>query len=91
MVAAAAGLVVLAVLAALGLLVMALVGLVMGADRLVATLVPAYRRRRRNRYLAMPAGLVRIVRFGSGSAQVVDARSYERPEQPRRTDGALEP
>lgn len=94
-VAAAAGLVLLAVLAALGLLVMALVGLVMGADRLVATLVPAYRRRRRDRYVSMPAGLIRVVRFGSGAAaQVIDARSYERPEraeQPERTGGALEP
>ncbi len=60
----------MALLAALGLVVMALVGIVMGAERLLASLVPAYRRRRRQRYLSMPTGLVRVVRFGARSTQV---------------------
>lgn len=80
LVGAVALLVFLAVLAALGLLVMALVGVLMVAERLLALLVPAYRRRRRERYLTMPAGLIRMVRFGSGPTQVVDARSYEVPD-----------
>lgn len=78
-------LVFLAVLATLALLVMALVGVVIGAERLLALLVPAYRRRRRERYLTMPAGLVRVVRFGSGPTQAIDARSYELPlDAPKR-------
>ncbi|MGH8987346.1 MAG: hypothetical protein ACRDXC_01950 [Acidimicrobiales bacterium] len=79
-------LVFLTVLAAVGLLVMALVGVLIGAERLLGLLVPAYGRRRRARYLTMPAGLVRVVRlgrfgpfgpFGSGRSQVIDARSSE--------------
>jgi hypothetical protein len=72
-------LVFLAVLAALGLVVVALVGLAMGAERLLGLLVPVYRRRRRERYLTMPTGLIRTVRFGSGPTQVIGARSYELP------------
>lgn len=70
----------LAGLAVLALLVMALVGTLIGAERLLALLVPAYRHRRRRRHVAMPAGLVRMVRFGSGPTQVIDARSYEPKE-----------
>jgi hypothetical protein len=76
---ALAALVVLAVLAALGLLLMAVVGAVMLAERLLALLVPAYGRRRRERYLTMPVGLIRMVRFGSGPGQVIEAHSYELP------------
>jgi Flp pilus assembly protein TadB len=94
LIVAAAVLVFTALLAALGLVVMALVGIVMGAERLLASLVPAYRRRRRQRYLSMPTGLVRVVRFGARSTQVrfgarstqpIDVRSSESPH------GALEP
>jgi hypothetical protein len=99
---AAAVLVLMALLAALGLVVMALVGVVMGAERLLASLVPAYRRRRQ-RYLSMPAGLVRVVRFGARSTQVrFGARSTQvrfgaRSTQPidvrssESPHGALEP
>jgi hypothetical protein len=69
---------VMAALAVLGLLVVALVGAVMCAERLVGLLVPSYRRRHRERYLTMPRGLLRMVRFGSGPAGVIEARSYER-------------
>ncbi len=52
----------LVVLAALGLLAMALLGVLIAFDRLLGLLVPAYRRRRARR-LAVPAGLVRVVRL----------------------------
>jgi hypothetical protein len=79
LVGAVAVLVFLAILAVLGLLVMTLVGIVMGAERLLGLLVPAYRRRHRERYLAMPAGFIRVVRFGSRASPVIEARSYELP------------
>lgn len=72
----------LAVLAALGLVVMALIGVLIGVERLLGLLVPAYRRRRRERYLTMPGSLVRVVRFGSGPGKVIEARSYELPHRP---------
>lgn len=78
LIGAAALLLLLAFLAALGLLLMALVGVVMGAERLLGLLVPAYRRRR-NRYLGMPTILIRTVRFGSGPTQVLEARSHDLP------------
>jgi Flp pilus assembly protein TadB len=78
---AAVVLLVLTVLAALGLIVMALVGLLIGAERLLGLLVPAYRRRRRERYLTMPARLFHLVRFGSGPSHVIDARSFEVPSE----------
>lgn len=81
---AVAALMVLTVLAVLGLVLMALVAVLMGAERLLALLVPAYRRRRRERYLTMPAGLVRVVHFGSRPSQVIDARSYELPDDASR-------
>ncbi len=86
---------VLMVLAALGLLAMALVGILIAVDRVLGLLVPAYRRRRARR-LAMPAGLVRVVRFGalrlgsnrsgwvrlgSDPAPVIEARSHELPHE----------
>lgn len=75
----AAVLVILAFLAALGLVLMALIGAVMAGERLLGLLVPAYRRRRRERYLTMPTVLVRTVRFGAGPSQVIEARSEELP------------
>jgi Flp pilus assembly protein TadB len=69
----------LAVIAVLSLLLMALFGIVMGAERLLAVLVPGYRRRRRERYITMPTVLVRTVRFGSRLTQVIEANSYELP------------
>lgn len=74
-------LVLLAVLAALGLVLMAIVGVVIGAERLLGLLVPAYRRRRRQRYLTMPTALIRTVRFGSGPTQVIEVHSDELPRQ----------
>lgn len=79
MVVFVAALVLLAFLAALGLLLMALVGVLMGTERLLGLLVPAYRRRRKERYLTMPTGLIRKVRFGSGRTQVIEAHSYQSP------------
>jgi hypothetical protein len=76
---AVAVLVVLAFLAALGLVVIALVGALIGVERLVGLFVPAYRRRRGRRALAVPAGLVRMVRFGSAPKGVIEARSHELP------------
>jgi len=73
----------LALLAALSLLVMALFGIVMGAERLLALLVPAYGHRRRERYITMPRVLVRTVRFGSRPGQVIEASSRELPPQGR--------
>lgn len=67
----------LAFLAALGLVLMALVGVLIGAERLLGLLVPAYRRRRSERYLTMPSGLIRTVRFRSGPVQVIEAHSFE--------------
>lgn len=81
---AVALLVFLAVLAALALLAMALVGVLMGAERLLGLLVPAYRRRRRARYLNMPTGIVRMVRFGPGRGQLIEARSRELHERARK-------
>ena len=74
-------LVLLAFLAALGLVLMALVGAVMAGERLLGLLVPGYRRRRRERYLAMPTVLVRAVRFGAGPSQVIEAHSVELPRR----------
>lgn len=76
-----AALILVAVLAALALVLMALVGAVMAGERLLGLLVPAYRRRRRLRYLTMPTGLVRAVRLGSGPTQVIEARSVELPRR----------
>ncbi len=78
-------LVTLAFVAALGLVVLALVGVSIGVDRLLALLVPAYRRRRRGRSLTVPAGLIRMVRFGSAPREVVEVRSYELPRDARTT------
>ncbi len=80
LVAVVAALVLLVFLAGIGLLFMALVGVLMGAERLLGLLVPAYRRRRRERYLTMPTGVIRTVRFGSGPTQVIEARSHELPQ-----------
>lgn len=80
-VVAIAVLVFLAVLAALSLFVIALVGVVMGVERLVGLLVPAYRRRRRDRYVSVPRGLIRTIRFGSEPTQVIEAHSYELPHK----------
>ena len=60
---------------------MALVGVLIGAERLLGLLVPTYRRRRRERYLTMPTGLIRTVRFGSGPTEVIEAHSAELPRQ----------
>ena len=73
----------LAILAALSLLVMALFGIVMGAERLLALLVPAYGRRRHEHLITMPRVLVRTVRFGSRPGQVIEASSRELPPQGR--------
>jgi hypothetical protein len=75
---AVAVLVMLAFVAALGLVVLALVGASIGVERLIGLLVPAYRRRR-GRSIAVPAGLIRIVRFGSAPRDVIEARSRELP------------
>lgn len=76
------------VLAAVGLVVMALVALVMGAERLLGVLVPGYRRRRAERYLKMPTGLIRVVRFQTGPTRmgrsnVIEAHSSELPPPER--------
>jgi hypothetical protein len=81
-VGAVALLVFLAVLAALGLVLLVLVGIVMGAERLFGLIVPAYRRRRRERYLTMPTVLIRTVRFQSQPTQanqVIEVGPYELP------------
>ena len=80
---AVAVLAVLAFLAAVGLAVMALVGALIGVERLLGLLVPAYRRRRRGRTLTVPAGLFRMVRFGSVANEVIEARSHELPHDTR--------
>lgn len=80
LVVAVAALVLLVFLAGIGLLFMALVGVLMGAERLLGLLVPAYRRRRRERYLSMPTGVIRTVRFGLGPTEVIEARSRELPQ-----------
>lgn len=67
--------------AALGLLLVALAGAVMAGERLLELLVPAYRRRRNERCLTMPTGLIRTVRFGSGLTQVIEAKSTELPRR----------
>ena len=74
-------LVLVAVLAALALVLMALVGAVMAGERLLGLLVPAYRRRRRQRYITMPSGLIRTVRLGSEPTRVIEARSVELPRR----------
>jgi hypothetical protein len=54
----------------------------MGAERLLGLIVPAYRRRRRERYLTMPTVLIRTVRFQSQPTQpnqVIEAGPYELP------------
>lgn len=71
----------LAVLAALGLLLMVLVGTAIGAERLLATLVPAYRRRRRGRHVSVPITLRSMVRFAPGRSGAIEARSFELPRQ----------
>jgi hypothetical protein len=82
---AAAVLVTLALVAILGLVVLALVGVSISVDRLFGMLVPAYRRRRRGRSLTVPAGLVRMVRFGSAPREVIEVRSSELPHDARTT------
>ncbi len=69
----------LAVLAALGLVLMALFAVVIGVERLLGLLVPGYRRRRKERYLRMPTVLIRTVRFGSEPTKVIEAHSHELP------------
>jgi hypothetical protein len=69
----------MAVLVASGLVLMALVGLAMGGERLLGWLVPAYGRRRRQRYLTMPPLLIRTVRFRTGPTEVIEASSSELP------------
>ena len=73
----AAVLVLLASLAAVGLLLMVFIGVVMTGERLLGLLVPPYRCRRRERYLTMPTVPVRTVRFGAEPSQVIEARSEE--------------
>ncbi len=80
---AAAVLVMLAFVAAVGLVALGLAGVLIGVERLLGLLVPAYRRRRRGRSLTVPAGLIRMVRFGSAPGEVIEARSHELPHDTR--------
>lgn len=73
----------LAALAALALLAMALVGVVMGAERILGLLLPSYRRRRRHSCVTMPTVLVRTVRFGSRPTEVIEAHAHELPRPER--------
>jgi hypothetical protein len=71
----------LVVLTALGLLFMTLFSLVIGAERLLAALFPAYRHRRRGRYLVIPVSVRGMVRLAPGHREAIEASSFELPEQ----------
>ncbi len=81
LVGAVVTLLLLAFVAAVGLALMVLVAVVIGAERLLAALVPAYRRRRQGRYVNMPVTLRRMVRITPGHSEVIEARSFELPSE----------
>ena len=76
----------LAVLAALGLVLMVLVATAIAAERLLAALVPAYRHRRRGRYVTMPTTLRTMVWFTPGRSEPIEAHTLESPSGPGRSE-----
>lgn len=71
----------LALLAVMGLVLVVLVGIAIGAERLLAALVPAYRRRRGGRYVTMPVTVRSMMRFAPGRNEAIEARSFELPDE----------
>ncbi|MDA8276113.1 MAG: hypothetical protein M0029_12160 [Actinomycetota bacterium] len=77
-------LLVLAVLAAVGLALMLLVGVAIGAGRLLAALSPAYRRRRRERTATMARAFHAVVRFVPSGGRAIEATAVELPDEQHR-------
>ncbi len=75
---------VLAVLAAVGLALMVVVGLAIGAGRLLAALSPSYRRRRRERTVTMARTFRAVVRFAPARSRAIEATASELPGTERR-------
>jgi Flp pilus assembly protein TadB len=76
---------VLAVLAAVGLAVMVVVGVALGVGRLLASLSPAYRRRRRERRVTMTRAFRAVVRLAPTGNRAIEATAVELPDERRRT------
>lgn len=81
---ALATLLVLAVLVAVGLVLTVLVGVAIGAGRLLAALSPAYRRRRRERTVTMARTFRAVVRFAPTSNRAIEATAVELPDEQHR-------
>ncbi len=72
---------VLAVLTAVGLAAMLVVGVAIGVSRVLATLSPAYRRRRREHAVTMAQAFRTVVRFAPTGDRPIEATAVELPDE----------